>query len=71
MSDINSIIPLSRELFLKGKLSTVDLLVQTILDQLLLTKNIMYFVKTSYFKEEVNRILPLPLVFPATSVTLH
>jgi hypothetical protein len=33
--------------------------------------NIMYFVKTSYFKEEVNRILPLPLVFPVSSISLH
>ncbi len=48
------------------RLSTVDLLVLTSLDQLLFYENIIFlFYKTSYLNWEVNRTEPSPfLVFP-------
>ncbi len=58
---------LIRELLLKGKISTVDLLVLTSLDMLILyLKYYLPFFKTSYLNEEVNCTEPsLHLVFPA------
>jgi hypothetical protein len=45
-----------------GRLSTVDLLVLTSLDQLLFILKIVFtfFYKTSYLNEEVNGIEPSP-----------
>jgi hypothetical protein len=45
-----------------GRLSTVDLLALTSLDQLLLTQQILFFYKTSYLNEEVNCTEPSPSV---------
>ncbi len=47
--------------YLRGRLSTVDLLVLTCLDQLLFILKIL-FNKTSYLYEEVNRTEPSPSV---------
>jgi hypothetical protein len=49
--------------FLRGRISTVDLLVVTCSDQLLLIlENIFIFHKTSYLNGEVNRTDPFPPV---------
>jgi hypothetical protein len=54
---------LTRSLTDGGRLSTVDLLVLTSLDQLLLIVDIIYLLyKTSYFNEEVNCTEPSPSV---------
>jgi hypothetical protein len=55
---------LGREPLLKGRLSTVDLLVLTSLDQLLLIvqTHYLHFYKTSYPNEEVNCTEPSPSV---------
>jgi hypothetical protein len=61
LSTLNS---LDREVLLKGRVSTVHLLVLTSLDQLIFILKILlaYFTKTSYLNEEVNCIEPSPLV---------
>jgi len=49
-------ITLNREPLLRGRISTLDLLVLTCLDQLLLIMKILFFsfYKTNYLNEEVN-----------------
>ncbi len=56
----------SREPLLRGKLSTVDLLVPTTSDRLLLMiQNLLTFYKTSYLLRRSTVLnLPLQLVFP-------
>jgi hypothetical protein len=69
----------ARETLLKGRLSTVDLLVRTCLNQVhFYIENVIYiFNKTSYFNEEVNRTDPSPSVsipwsgLPAPSIMLE
>jgi hypothetical protein len=55
---------LSREVLLKGRLSTVDLLVLTSFDQLLFILKILFnlFSKISYLNEEANSTEPSPSV---------
>jgi hypothetical protein len=63
-----------REALLKGSLSTIDLLVLTSFDQLLLLLKISFnfFYETSYVNEEVNGTEPSRLlVFPGRDKKIY
>jgi len=60
--------------FWRGRLSTVDLLVLTSLDQILILLEILFtfFYKTSYPTEEINCTQPAPSVsIPLVQIHLH
>jgi hypothetical protein len=60
------------KLYWRGRLSTVDLLVLTSLDQLLLImQTLLSFNKTSFLNEELHCTVPLQLVFPVSTLTYH
>ncbi len=62
----------NREVLLRGRLSTVDLLVPTSLDQLLFILKILLTVLQSYLNEEVNRTEPSPSVrIPGQTLALE
>ncbi len=70
-SDVGKLIGKSRESLLKGRISSIDLLVLTSIDQLLLILKIFFFLiyQLSFLNKEVNGTkLSSTVRFPCKSV---